>query len=281
MLTTPVWGCSPRASGYAERAVIIIVQFTRTSDPKIGRLLLDRGMRDIQLATELNPDDPRVLTRRARIFRLLAHLREMVEAAARLFDLWVYRHHATAWSHKVARNQREEFLQALMELTRSGYDDAETWSTIASAHLANDRLDEADRAVERALEHAAYNPRALAVRGTVALRRKPPRPHQAIADFDVALARSPRNYLAATGRAQAYESLNNLEEALSGFDHALRRSSRRAAARGPTEPSPDPTPSGTDRRSRAGGAHRPRLRPHAYGHRRSVPPEGPGHTSFG
>ena len=210
------------ASAYAVRAVINILQSKRTNDRSIELQLRDRGKKDIQRATELNPNDPRVLSGRIDISRLLNEPSEMVNAAARSFDLWVYSHHGTEWSLNFAKRQRTGFINELVELTKKSCDNAETWSTIAGGYLANDLLVEADRAVERALEHQVNHPRALAVRGTVALQRKPPSLDQAIADFDVALDVSPDNYLAATGRAQAYASLGKLDNALSGFDYALR-----------------------------------------------------------
>jgi tetratricopeptide (TPR) repeat protein len=208
------------ALAYANRAHSIIGQFDRTTEPRTKNMLLDRGLKDLEQAVRLDPNDFEVVNLQAVIFNTLGRPRELVSALGKLFDLWTIHRNASAWSLAFERNMQNEWIDALIRETNNGWDNADIWGTIATAYLVTDRLDDAEGAVKRALAHRGDDARALACRGTLLLRRN--QPEAALADFSAALARAPVTFAAAIGRAQAHEAMGHQEKALADYDEALR-----------------------------------------------------------
>jgi tetratricopeptide (TPR) repeat protein len=108
----------------------------------------------------------------------------------------------------------------LRQWTDDDPNDREPRSVLALASLALGKDDEAAAAADRTLKADARHPRALAVRGSVLLKRR--KPQEALTDLQAAANRDPRNYLAVGGRARAFEALDRPAEALAGFDDLLR-----------------------------------------------------------
>ena len=83
----------------------------------------------------------------------------------------------------------------------------EAYAVRALAHLVLEADDRAKTDAATALELSPGDARALTVRGSVYLHQH--QPGRALEDFKAALARTPRNYRAAVGRAEAYRASGN------------------------------------------------------------------------
>jgi tetratricopeptide (TPR) repeat protein len=116
-------------------------------------------------------------------------------------------------------DQQIRFGHAMKKLLADFPESTERGILYALACWALDEDKEALEAATKVLLESPQNPRALVVRGAVALKQN--QAQEARADFESALKQQPRLYLARAGRARALALLNRQVEALAAYT-ALR-----------------------------------------------------------
>jgi serine/threonine protein kinase/tetratricopeptide (TPR) repeat protein len=219
---------------YAHRAEVLALLFHLTrdlknpnipemyKDPDLRKDLQVRGRADALRAAELDPNDwfTQHLCFQSLLF--VGQQDEALVAAGRFLTL------VPAMDLPASRRHDKSLVSLeIVERNIGGPDqaqpaDAEGWSILALTRLLQDKNDEAHEAAGKALDVAASHPRAaaireraLAVRGTVALRRK--EFDKALADLEEVLAARPDHYLAGIGKARVRELRQEWEPALESY----------------------------------------------------------------
>jgi tetratricopeptide (TPR) repeat protein len=193
--------------------------FRRAQGERRQNELLERALPGLDLALEHVPYDPIIHWHRGLCLNLRRQWAEALKSHARAVELEPPRRGLDG--RRLAGDQPlgEEVCNLLRWWTKSNPNDQEIWSVFALALLALDKDDEAAEAADHTLKADARHPRALAVRGSVRLKRQ--KLQEALTDLQAAAEQNPKTYLAVGGRARAYEMLDRPAEALAGFDDLL------------------------------------------------------------
>ncbi len=200
----------------AERGRALAMQAKSSDDKRAAEDARSRSIGDAECAARHAPHDWYVQMLLIDIFGRLGIKDRAVQAAAHMLEL-------LPPSHLLQSRSREQQFVALNAVkvylgkpnsTRST--DADGWSILALNLLLLEDLDGAQQAADNALLGIADQPRALAVRGCIALGRDQFKP--ALADFQAALSKEPQNLVALLGLSQLYEKLGELELARSSYD---------------------------------------------------------------
>jgi Flp pilus assembly protein TadD/tRNA A-37 threonylcarbamoyl transferase component Bud32 len=205
------------------RALPFFVYRTDLLQPPAEEVLADfdrRILEDVRQAAEREPREPWVHFLRGRALAILDRRAEALEAWTRALELerplaaWVGRR---VYGDKVTSlTWAADYAQLWTQIDPR---DCDAWAVLATANLALGKDKETRAASSPALALDSTKPQALAVRGMLALRAG--QPQAALDDFAVALTRSSRNGLAASGQAAALEALGRREQALAAFDQLL------------------------------------------------------------
>jgi Tfp pilus assembly protein PilF len=201
---------------FAERARTLAAQAAANKDDRARRAVETRCRQDADRAEQNAPYDWYVYLTLLDAFARIGVRDRAVQAAGRMLDLLPPPHLIRS------RNQQEQ-AQALKVvkayLSQQATErpaEAEEWGVIGLAHLLLEEWDGAQAAADKALRAVGNQPRARAVRGSLAFRRGD---HQsARADFKAALAKDPKNFVAALGQCRAQEHAGEWEAARAGYD---------------------------------------------------------------
>jgi tetratricopeptide (TPR) repeat protein len=198
---------------------------------ELAQTLLRRALADFTRAQELAPHDPvtywfygdlfALLKQKApdvlgQYARALDQSPRFVDAYARALDL-----EDEILHRPVRRNFLDRARRLVAGLLKTDARNADAYAVLAQAHLKLKEFDRAFAAAQRALALSPNQGRALAVVGAVYLECK--EPGLALGAFRAALRQMPQNYLAALGRARAYEQLADYRHALEATDYLLTR----------------------------------------------------------
>ncbi|HYV38269.1 MAG TPA: tetratricopeptide repeat protein, partial [Gemmataceae bacterium] len=204
--------------GYGERGLLRIRLWSEIRDDLWRRALQHHGSEDLRQALHLSPDDPTIHWIHARANEFLGKGPEMVAHCAQAVELEAPLKSLDGRS--LERNSTlaegvKKFLEDRLA-NRLGMDAeaiiAQAWWVLANEQNALD-------VALKVLKANPKQPRALAVRGAVMLRRGQLK--EALSDFDAALDKLPMLFLASAGRGRALELLDRHQDALDNYDKIL------------------------------------------------------------
>ncbi len=211
------------ARGFEARGTALLAQSQSAAGPTADELVR-RAREDFDQALRLAPYDAYTFYIRADFLSQLNRPAEAVDACFRAVEL-----DEEAYARLFDRRQEAQNASSQPALEGSarlcaGYREqdprnADVIATLAAILAALGRHDEAWPLAEQALAARPDHVRARTVQGAVLVRRKQ---WEAARDaFAAALTQAPGQVLARAGRAQAYEALGRMDEALADFDRLL------------------------------------------------------------
>jgi tetratricopeptide (TPR) repeat protein/tRNA A-37 threonylcarbamoyl transferase component Bud32 len=187
----------------------------------------ERALQDFRLADRWGGSDPVLYWAKGKLHALLKEDRQALEAYARGLE------GEDQLQQMVSRrNVLGEIERYLKELKGRQPNNPDAHAVQALIDLSRGDDAAADAAAQKALQCQSDHARAVAVRGTVHLRRGVQARDadrtsvefsRALALFSKALNKDPANHLAAAGRAQVYEEQGKFQKALRAFNYLLSR----------------------------------------------------------
>jgi hypothetical protein len=204
----------------AERARALAVQTASADDERARRELKARCLTDAERAAQHAPHDWYVRLVLADVFARMELKDRAIQATTKMLELMPITQFASTRPPPEQIAVLQVAKTYLGEPVSERPEDADGWSIVALNCLLLGDLDGARAAADKALRAVPGQPRAAAVRSTVALFRKETK--EALADLEVALKKEPRNFLALLGKASAREQLGDWLLAQAGYD-ALKR----------------------------------------------------------
>jgi tetratricopeptide (TPR) repeat protein len=189
--------------------------------PQLVKELETRALEDLEKAMTIDLGEFHSHWIAAEIFGALERWPEALQERARAVELEAPMR--TPDGRFIERNSRYSgaIKQLMQGWTKNLPDDAEAWSVLALASWALDQDRDALEAAGKVLALAPQHPRALAVRGAVALKQG--KAAAALPDLEAALRGQPMSYLAGAALARSQEELGRPAEALAAYTALAER----------------------------------------------------------